>query len=72
MKEAPPTLKINVCDVVEVREGTHPVVRAGHELESPYFQPEFRVAMDKDTKWAPARSRAPSITIDFGIFEDGY
>jgi hypothetical protein len=66
------TLKVCICDVVEVREGAHEQSHVIGETRSPYFQPEFRFTIDKDVEWAPARSRAPSITIEFDIFEGGY
>lgn len=59
-----PTLKICVCDEVLVREGTFKP-RTRKLVQSPYFRPEFRFTENKDDAWAPTRSRAPSVTIDF-------
>lgn len=67
----PTVLKIQVCDVVEVRDAPRKRTRRG-EVQSPYFRPEFKFTMDKDVEWAPARSRAPSVVIDFDMLGDGY
>lgn len=66
-----PALKISVQDVVLVYEGVRSRERARGPVVAP-FQPQFVFAMDKDVAWAPSRSRAPSVTIDFDLFEGGY
>ena len=65
------TLTICVMELVEVREGTAPdAVTFPHA--SPYFKPEFRFTINKDTDWAPTRSRAPSVTIDFDFLSGDF
>lgn len=63
-----PTLNISVCDTVSVQEGTRRLAR-GVAVSSPYFRPQITMTMDKDVAWAPARSRAPSVTIEMDFFE---
>lgn len=64
-----PTLEIRVEDVVVVHEGSPVRTRRAKPVKAP-FQPEFRFTMPtEDQTWAPARSRAPSVLIDFDLFE---
>lgn len=62
------TLKVCVMDEVRIleRASKH---RARPRAQRAYFQPEFVFTMPVDTKWAPARSRAPSVMIDFELVE---
>ena len=66
-----PTLKVRVMDEVKVLERA-PRRRAKPRAQRAYFQPEFVFTMPKDTKWAPARSRAPSVLIDFELGEAAF
>lgn len=63
MKEAP-TLKIQVEDVVVVREGTAP--GAAIPMPSPYFQPSIEITVERETKWVKGKPRGPTVTIDMG------
>lgn len=65
----PEILEINVCDTVEIGDFYIAQPRKIKEVRSPYFYHGLKFTENKDSGWAPARSRAPSVTIEFDLIE---
>lgn len=63
---------LEICVMDEVAFGDTFTALPAVDMRSPFFQPGFKFTMGNDAEWAPAQSRAPSVTIEFDLFESGY